>query len=135
MKFLTVFLFCCSYLLKTPSTNAASHPHPPPPPPPPPPTHPAVSTHPRPPPPPPPSPCCNQDKDCVYSGDCCFDTFLDEFSGDDYTSYYLQRTEIRKYFKTVPILNKKLNPTHTIAKYHMISACGNISSYYYDQLI
>ena len=75
--------------------------------------------------------CCSRDESCAYTGECCMDAFKEEYTGKDYTTYFLERTSVKKYVKKVAVLNINLNPTHTVVRRFMISACGDFSSPYY----
>ena len=76
--------------------------------------------------------CCSSKSECVYSGDCCYDAFKKEHPGKGYFAYFLEKTKVRKYFRKVPIINKKLHPSHKIVSRYMISTCDDTSSPYHN---
>ena len=81
--------------------------------------------------------CCSCMDDCIYYGECCIDKFLYEYpiNIEEYIEQFLRITAIKRHMKYIPIINARVNPTHTIQSLYMVSSCDNSRSPYYHQCV
>ena len=77
--------------------------------------------------------CCSCKGTCRYYGTCCVDTFFnkDIISVQEYVDIFFNMIEIRKYVKTLPVINFG-NTTFkfNVEKLPMVASCENRQSYY-----